>query len=83
MCKKLICLVSVFLILGLADAVSAELIAHWPLDGDYLDATGNGHDGTPLDSILSLSGVEKLDVSSPIKTNPRRISFIDEETFLH
>lgn len=24
----------------------AELIAHWPLDNDGLDATGNGHNGT-------------------------------------
>jgi hypothetical protein len=40
-------------------------------------------DGTPLDSILSLSGVEKVDVSAPIQTIPRRISSINEETFLH
>ena len=24
----------------------ADLIAHWPLDTDSLDATGNGHNGT-------------------------------------
>ena len=26
----------------------AGLVLHLPLDGDYRDATGNGHDGTPL-----------------------------------
>jgi hypothetical protein len=40
-------------------------------------------DGTPMDTILSLSGVEKLDMPIPVIKNPRRISSINEETFLH
>ena len=32
----------------LGNTATAELIAHWPLDGNYIDATGNGHDGAPL-----------------------------------
>ncbi len=52
MSKKLLCLVPVALVLALllANTASAELIAYWPLDGNYVDATGNGHDGTPLDN---------------------------------
>ena len=38
-------------------------------------------DGTPLDLILSLSGVEKLDVSAPARTIPQRISTFDEDRF--
>jgi len=50
MCKKLLYLVPVVLVLALllGNTASAELIAHWPLDGNYGDATGNGHDGIPL-----------------------------------
>jgi len=36
---------------------------------------------TPLDLILSLSGVEKLDVSAPARTIPQRISTFDEDRF--
>ena len=52
MSKKLLYLVQVALLLALmlGNTASAELIAHWPLDGDFADATGNGHDGTPLDN---------------------------------
>jgi len=50
MCKKLLHLTPVALVLALllGNMASAGLIAHWPLDGHYGDATGNGHDGTPL-----------------------------------
>ncbi|MHC4495064.1 MAG: LamG-like jellyroll fold domain-containing protein, partial [Planctomycetota bacterium] len=51
MCKKLThwaCFALVLALLG-GKTATADLIAHWPLDGNYLDATGNGHDGTPLD----------------------------------
>jgi len=50
MCKKSLYLVPVALVLALllGNTASAELIAHWPLDGHYGDATGNGHDGIPL-----------------------------------
>ena len=50
MCNKSLHLIPVALVLALllGNTASAELIAHWPLDGNYVDATGNGHDGTPL-----------------------------------
>ncbi|GAG38241.1 unnamed protein product [marine sediment metagenome] len=28
----------------------AELIAYWRFEGDFADATGNGHDGTSFDT---------------------------------
>jgi len=43
-----VCFVLVPALLG-GSTATADLIAHWPLDGNYVDATGNGHDGTPLD----------------------------------
>ncbi len=63
MCKKLLYLVPVALVLTLlvGNTASAELIAHWPLDGDYVDATGNGHDGVSLgDPEFVLDGVRGL-----------------------
>ncbi|NQT02723.1 MAG: LamG domain-containing protein, partial [Planctomycetes bacterium] len=47
MCRKLIYLISFVLVLGVAGNTSAGLVAHWPLDGDAADLSGNGHDGTP------------------------------------
>jgi len=51
MSKKSLYLAPFALVLALllGNTASAELIAHWPLNGNYVDATGNGHDGTPLD----------------------------------
>ena len=46
--KRMLMLISLVVGLGLINTASADLIAHWPLTGDYKDATGNGHDGTPL-----------------------------------
>ena len=50
MCRKLICLVSSVLVLGLASDVSAGLIAHWEFDEGSgtiaRDSSGKGHDGT-------------------------------------
>jgi len=50
MFKKMICLVSLVLVLGLINDASAELVAHWTFDEGSgttaVDATGNGHDGT-------------------------------------
>jgi len=31
----------------------AELVAHWPLDSDALDATGNAHNGTVVDGTVN------------------------------
>jgi hypothetical protein len=51
MCRKLISLVSLVFVLGLAWAIPAEaaepgLMGWWKLDGDGLDASGNGRNGT-------------------------------------
>jgi len=48
--RKLICLISFILVLGLAGSTLAELVMYWPLDegsgATAVDVTGNGNDGT-------------------------------------
>ncbi len=60
MSKKLICLISIVLVLGLFSNASAELIAHWRFDegsGDIaFDISGNGNDGT-INGAQSVPGV--------------------------
>ena len=50
MCKKLIFLISLAIVLGMAANVSAELVAYWSFNegsGDIVfDLSGNGNDGT-------------------------------------
>jgi len=46
MSRKLFCLVSFVLVLGMASTSLAGLEGYWPLDGDLLDASGNGRHGT-------------------------------------
>ena len=50
MCKKLICLVSFVLVLGLVNSASADLVGHWRFDegsGTIAnDSSGNGNNGT-------------------------------------
>jgi len=50
MCKKLIFSISLVIVIGTADAVKADLVAHWRLDEGSgttaSDASGNGNDGT-------------------------------------
>jgi len=46
MSKKLIYLVCFVLVLSIAGNSSADLVLHWPLDGDAIDLSGNGYDGT-------------------------------------
>jgi len=45
MCRRLICLVSLILVLGAAGNARAELVGHWRLDGDAADSSGRGLDG--------------------------------------
>jgi len=45
---RLLMLISLLMGLLLVNPASADLVAHWPLDGNYEDATVNGHDGTPV-----------------------------------
>ena len=50
MCKKIVCLISSVLLIGVAGDASAELVAYWAFDegsGDTaFDSSGNGNDGT-------------------------------------
>ena len=51
MCRELICLISLVFVLGIvwtspAEAADANLMGWWKLDGDGLDASGNGRSGT-------------------------------------
>jgi hypothetical protein len=46
MYRKLIYLVSFILVLSIAGNVSGDLVMHWPLDGDAIDLSGNGNNGT-------------------------------------
>ncbi|MHC4372368.1 MAG: hypothetical protein ACYSW8_32600, partial [Planctomycetota bacterium] len=46
MSKKLVLLISFILTLGMTSVGSAGLEGYWPLDGDLLDASGNGRHGT-------------------------------------
>jgi len=51
MCKRMIyVIVSLVVVLNMAGIVSADLVAHWPLDDGSgtvaVDVTGNGNDGT-------------------------------------
>ncbi|MFC1781127.1 LamG-like jellyroll fold domain-containing protein [Planctomycetota bacterium] len=57
MCKKstfiyltLFALVSCLILTGTAKA-EAELLAQWMLDGNALDSSGNGYDGTPINVV--------------------------------
>ncbi len=62
MSKRLIYLISFVLVLSLvkgaanADITSA-LVAYYPLDGDVMDATGNGHDGTIMGDPKFVPGI--------------------------
>jgi len=50
MCRKLVCLASLLLVLGVAGNVAAELVAHWRFDdgagNTATDSVGNAHPGT-------------------------------------
>jgi hypothetical protein len=46
MSKKLIYSLSLIFVLCAAPRVSGDLVLHWPLDGDAIDLSGNGNDGT-------------------------------------
>ena len=69
------------LVLALAGAAAADLVGYWPLDGNGMDASGHGNDGTvngdvlPADdrfgnpsSAMSFAGVgggDNIDVGDP------------------
>ncbi|MGE5293878.1 MAG: LamG-like jellyroll fold domain-containing protein [Solirubrobacterales bacterium] len=59
--KRAVCWAGLFLILGSAACVRAELIAHWKLDEKegtaVKDATGNGYDGTATGNVTWIEGM--------------------------
>lgn len=59
--KRAVCWAGLFLILGSAACVRAELIAHWKLDEKegtaVKDATGNGYDGTTTGNVTWIEGM--------------------------
>jgi hypothetical protein len=46
MSNKLVLLISFLLVLGMASTGLAQLEGYWSLDGDLLDASGNGRHGS-------------------------------------
>jgi len=46
MCNRLALVISLVVLLIAAQSASADLIGHWPLDGDATDVSGSGLDGT-------------------------------------
>ncbi len=85
MFRKLTCMVSFIVVLGLFSSASAELIAHWKLDEGSgtttTDATGNGHDGELIGNPewvigyfvggLKFAGSpDKVDVPHSVELNP-------------
>ncbi|MHC4700503.1 MAG: hypothetical protein ACYTFQ_07995, partial [Planctomycetota bacterium] len=54
MCGRLICLVSLILVLITAGSASADLVGHWTLDdgsgSTATDSSGNGNDGILVDN---------------------------------
>ena len=85
MCRKLFCLVIFVLVLGLVSNTWADLVAHWPLDIDFLDDSGNNFHGIPMggaslitdaerDQVLSLDGNDDfVDCGNP--TDPCALDF--------
>ncbi|MBN2312421.1 MAG: hypothetical protein JXM79_00740 [Sedimentisphaerales bacterium] len=62
MCRKLTCLISFILVLGLAasswaDTADPNLVGWWKFDGDGLDASGNGRDGTLAGDAHFVAGI--------------------------
>jgi len=60
MCRKLVYLLSIVLVLSMADHASAELVAHWRLDdgsGTVAKDSAGDFDGTLLDGALWVPGV--------------------------
>ena len=90
MCRKLICLVSLLLILSVARGASAALVAHWTLDqgsGTVAgDVTGNGNDGTlqgdPTWAVGQIGGALELDGDDYIECGTSSMFNITEQITL-
>jgi len=60
MCKRLMCVaclgLSLCVLAGTANAdLTTGLVGYWPLDGDALDASGNGNDGTIAGAVTPVA----------------------------
>ena len=55
MCDKLTCLLVVSILLAVPQILDADLVGHWPLDGDALDVSGNGLDGTINGTVVPVA----------------------------
>ena len=71
MCRKLVCLVSFVLVLGLtltstANAADPNLVGCYNLDGDTINNSGNGHDGTIVGSPTFVPGVYGQALEFPV-----------------
>ena len=60
MCKRAVCWMGLFLILGSTTSVRAKIVAHWKLDDKTgtvaRDSSGNGYDGTLLGNATWIVG---------------------------
>jgi len=83
--RRLVSIVSVAMVLGLAGRVSAELVGHWRLDDGAgttaVDSSGNGHDGELIGNPQWVEGVyggalqfagtpDKVDIPYSDQLNP-------------
>jgi len=90
MCKKLTCLVFLFLMLTVAGSTSAVLVGHWTLDqgsGTIAgDVTGNGNDGTlrgdPTWAVGHVGGALELDGDDYVECGTSGILNITEQITL-
>jgi hypothetical protein len=55
MSDKLACFLAFAILLAGAASTSADLVGYWPLDGDALDASGNGLDGTISGTVVPIA----------------------------
>ena len=55
MYDKLACFLAFAILLAGAASTSADLVGYWPLDGDALDASGNGLDGTISGTVVPIA----------------------------
>ena len=58
-CLLCVVLVAAFICFGIASAAELGLVAHWPLDGDAKDITGNGNDGTVTGAVNWVEGFSR------------------------
>ncbi|MBN1817031.1 MAG: hypothetical protein JW828_06695 [Sedimentisphaerales bacterium] len=59
---------------GLNAGLQDGLFGYWPMDGDFLDASGNGHDGAPRSGVTVTFDQGKLNQAAVFNgTNPNGV----------